>query len=137
MNPDKNANMKQISDTQNVIRSKFKKAFKNRIECEHSTNRSLEPLSSRHTTKISSAATDLDSHQCLSETLSEQSTQQQQQATVAPERAFKYRLAERNDSNELCNRLRLLVASQIAGKVNNMHEIKSIISELQGHGILV
>ena len=36
-----------------------------------------------------------------------------------------------DDANQLCDRLRLLVASRVAGNTNHAHEINSIISELR------
>ncbi|RZJ79998.1 MAG: hypothetical protein EOO20_26365, partial [Chryseobacterium sp.] len=36
-----------------------------------------------------------------------------------------------DDSNELCDRLRLLIASRKAGNSNHMHEINSILEELR------
>lgn len=42
-----------------------------------------------------------------------------------------------DDPNELCKRLRLLIASQNAGNTNHTQEINSIIEELSERGIIV
>lgn len=42
-----------------------------------------------------------------------------------------------DDPNELCDRLRLLVSSRIAGNTNHMQEINSIIEELRELGCIV
>lgn len=41
-----------------------------------------------------------------------------------------------DDSNELCDRLRLLISSQMAGNSNHTYEINSIIDELKENNII-
>lgn len=42
-----------------------------------------------------------------------------------------------DDPNELCDRLRLLVSSRMAGNSNHMQEINSILEELRELGCIV
>lgn len=41
------------------------------------------------------------------------------------------------DLNMLCNRLRILLAAQDAGRIDNTEEISSIMTKLHEHGILL
>lgn len=106
----------QMCDTQNVIRNKFQKACMNRIDHENKQNQAMEPLHIESSNnEKSSTTTTLIAKQvdCVNEE------------------------KEPDDPNELCNRLRLLINSQIADNVNHMHEINSIVAKLAELEILV
>lgn len=57
-------------------------------------------------------------------------------ASPPPNRAHAIK-SESVDANELCNRLRLLLSSSIAGDVHHTREMSAIIAELRELGIIV
>lgn len=123
-----NWNMKQINYVQNVIRNKFKKACKNRLEHEYSANQAMKPL----TAKTMSIKNDLPSRANI---VSRQS---------GAKHKIKSRIIRKNDEkmhalnpNALCDKLRLLKNSPIAGNGHHTREINHIIAKLRELEIIV
>lgn len=102
-----NAIMSELSTTQNVLKNKFKKALANRIEREKNLNHAMEPL------VVSTTITKLDDSK-----------------TIANTDIF-------DNPNQLCNRLRTLIALRFAGNMSNEEEINNIIAKLRKIEILV
>lgn len=100
------ASRTKFTAARNIIRKKFKKACLNRIDRERESERALETLSvPQH---ASSPPSDL---HVMNHCKRYQETQ--------------------NESNELCERLRTLIDSRIAGDVNQTEEINAIIKKLR------
>lgn len=134
-----NANLLKTFDTQNIIRNKFKKACTNRLERENDANQAMRPL-----TEISTLAPLSNDLEYKDNEFSSHNSSKSQiikaihQPRLAANKSRSAREKEKeHDPNELCNRLRLLVTAQIAGNVNKMQEINSIIAELRDLGIIV
>lgn len=102
----------KLSATQNVIRDKFEKAYTNRLEHEHDVNQVFKPLATPPSTPSSM------NHAIKT-------------GSVGTKEEMQY------DPNELCERLRLLASSQIAGDVNHAQETNSIIVKLRELKIIV
>lgn len=110
--------MAQLAVTQNVIRNKFKKAFIKRIDREHDVNQVVKPFTSNPAS--SSTSYDMD-------------MQGQHQQSTAVEINF-WRMI---DPNELCNRLRTLLASTNTFDAKHTEEINAIIRTLRELEILL
>lgn len=119
-----NANMTQITDTQNVLRNKFEKACMNRFNHEQEVNQALKPLTSipSPSSLTSISISDLDSRENVF-SLRKLSTTSNKFQSIG--------------KNDLCERLRVLLNSQIADNVNHTQEINSIIIKLRELGILI
>lgn len=119
-----NAISSQLAVTQNVIRNKFEKACINRLEHEKDVNQVLKPLIANPT----SSSTCDDRHQ-------------QQQSTAAVKiklnESVKSRLMRTSNPNELCARLRvLLAAANTTNVMKRIKEINAILEKLVELGIL-
>lgn len=112
--PDQN-NISKLITTQSVIRNKFKKAYANRLGCEHDQIQVMKPL-----------------------TITPPSTMASTSTAKAPQ-TCKNSLSETNDINVLCNRLEKLMNLRIKNKndVNCNQEIKCVIMKLRELGIIV
>lgn len=100
----------KITDVHKVIRKKFKKARKNRLDSERDVNRTVKPL----TTKINEM--EVFSLPVISSA----------------------RKTEINDPNILCTRLRVLLdESKTTDKVQRTDEINAIINHLHEQDFLV
>lgn len=140
-----NAIMSKIHNTQNVIRNKFEKACKNRLEHERETDCAMQPL-----VASISPSSDLDYNEIVSsshnlpktDALKEWVHQPRLHAKMRSNHAVvKSRMARKNDheeidTNKLCNRLRLLLSSPFAG-LHYDREINTIIAKLCEHEILL
>lgn len=107
--------MSKLSVTQNVIRNKFKKACANRLEHEHDVDQAMKPFLMESSNEVTSSST-----AALTKNSKEVGNEKKQY-----------------NSNELCERLRLLLTSRIVGSVNHTQEINTIISELRELEILI
>lgn len=123
-----NVNMKQINYVQNVIRNKFKKACRNRLEHEYNANRAMKPLTA--TTML--IKNDSPSRENI---VSRQSDAKHK---------INSRIISKNDEkmhalnpNALCDKLRFLLQSQFTGNSQHTHEINSLFAELREQNIIV
>lgn len=107
-------NMMKLIAAQNVIRNKFKKAYMNRIEHENDINHAIKPLHIESLNFITSSTNNASDSQ--------------------HDIIFKNKS---DDSNSLCDRLRLLLASQMNGNDQHTEDINSIITKLRESKILV
>lgn len=104
----------KLNVTQNVIKNKFEKARKNRLEREQDVNQTL---------RLPSTASIASSTETMMQPIKNitHGTNNETQ----------------NDPNELCVKLRLLMNSSITGKGNHTLEINSIIAKLYELGTLI
>lgn len=98
--------LQKLIATRNIIKNKFKKARKQRFEHENDAVRAAAPLSTL------------------------------MKPAVVDGRSFTLDVKYECEPNVLCNKLRHLINSQIAGDVNCASEIMRIISDLRNQGIL-
>lgn len=134
LNGDPNEILLKTIDTQDVIRKKFEKACMNRLEREHDVNQAMKPL-----TEISTLTSTLISDELEPRDIDFPfQNSSKQQLHSAANKSTKSRLIRKNhDPNELCDRLRILLTTQIAGNVNQMQEIQTIIAELRNLEVIV
>lgn len=148
-----NAIMSKLTATQNVMKNKFEKAYTNRIEHEHNLNHAIEPLKALSTAASSTNESNSPKEDVSLRNLSE-SKNMTQQLRLAKKSYSNHAIKSRpisstklvdngniireysNNPNELCDRLRLLLTSQIAG-ANQMEEINTIISKLHDLDIII
>lgn len=106
-----NALKLKIDDIRKTIRNKFKKACANRLECERDSTHAMKPLAA-----------------------SETSIQQQ----LCAKSSSKSRMIERNDTNYLCTRLKVLLSSnEMFDEVQRTRELNAIINRLRDLKIIV
>lgn len=132
--------------TQNVMKNKFKKAFANRVEREHNLKQSIAPLIASTTINVSDSPEESDSLRNLSKT--KNTTNQLRLATKSysnhaldiksrPMTTVNNIHSCFDDPNKLCDRLRLLLSSQIVGNMEHVEEINSIFMKLRELEIIV
>lgn len=112
-----NVNMKQINYVQNVIRNKFKKACKNRLDHEYSANQAMKPL--------------------ITTTKSIKNDSPSRENIVSRQSDAKYKIKSRMNPNALCDKLRFLLQSQFTGNRQHAHEINSLFAKLREQNIIV
>lgn len=159
--------MSKLAATQNVMKSKFAKAYANRLEREYNLNQAMEPLmtspinkskswkkddSLRNQSKPKKTARQLNlavqsysNHAIKSRPMTTKLVDSEKEGEKI-EHSISYSNIEKNahnirkyfyDPNELCNRLRLLLTSQIACDAKCVKEINTIIIKLYDLDILV
>lgn len=111
---------RQIADTQNVIKKKFEKACKNRMKHEQDVDQALKPLIAAVPVKIKR---DLSSKTIVV-------------PTQNPMKHVKNHANNDVNPNELCDKLRMLLASHLSGNAQT-NEINSIIAKLKELKIIV
>lgn len=122
MNTDKPASnhekikIQKLIATQNVIKKKFKKACKHREEHENDTSLAMKPLAIINST--ASTTTTLN-------------------PTCKEPISFELNTKILHDPNELCDKLRQLINSQIIVDGKRTPEIASIITNLRDHGAVL
>lgn len=114
----------KVYNAQNVIKNKYKKARMDRIEREHDSLRSIEPIKANSNTVASHLSNDLASKQ-INFSLPRQSKQSTSVQT------------NENVVNKLCVRLQLLLATPFASSDNHTREMNSILNELRALDIIV
>lgn len=134
-----NANMVQIVEhTQNIIKNKFKKACMNRLKKEEDEKMFMQPLAAIAASSVrSNDVKSKEEDYSLSKAPSKQRKQEEHSTTAASKQRIKCGILEKSSPNDLCNRLKLLVASQLASKIDNMEEINMIIAQLNDLDIFV
>lgn len=102
--------LRKLVATRNIIKNKFKKARKQRLEHENDAAQAIAPLSTI-----------------------------MKPAVVVGGGSSSFALSVKNqcEPNALCNKLRQLINSQIAGDVNCTPEILHIIADLRKNEILL
>lgn len=113
-------NTKNFAATQKVIRNKFKIALKNRIERERSVNHVLKPLTDTQ----------------AAESIENNASQMYSTLKTSSNKINK----KYHDSNKLCARLRLLIAtasSNVHARSKCMLQMKAILAELRKQKIVV
>lgn len=119
MNTDKPAanhekvKLRKLITTRNIIKNKFKKARKHRFENENDATLAMKPFA-----VFAPLSTIM-------------------KPTPIGNSSFTPAAKIQCDPNELCNKLRQLVNSQIGGNMNCTPEITSIIDNLREYGILL
>lgn len=117
--------MLKLTDTRNIIRKKFKKACLNRLECERDANQAMKPLATINTDNLTSVEHDSPLPKATTTTKTTKIYTHQS------------RIIE-NDPNDLCARLRSLLASKKScDYAQRIEEIKSIIAKLYDLNVLV
>lgn len=107
----------KLTNTRNIIRKKFKIACMNRLECERDANQAMKPIAST-TTKTKNFPLAI--------------------APIARINSQQSRIIETNDPNDLCARLRALLASNKSyDNAQCIEEIKAIIAKLYDLNILL
>lgn len=106
--------IRKLIATQNVIKKKFKKACKHRLEHENDTSHAMKPLA-----KINPSA---------STTLN---------PTYTEPISLKQSTTHQHDPNEFCDKLRQLINLQIVGDEKRTPEIADIIANLREHGTVL
>lgn len=112
-------NVLKLAATQNVIRSKFKKAYKNRIEHEHDVNHVMKSLTTK---PVASAA-----------------NHTSQMHSTSKSRSISNKI-NYHDSNKLCTRLKLLIASvskNDCARMKCMRQINVILDDLRKREIII
>lgn len=130
----------KISATQNVLKNKFSKAIANRLEHEKNLNQTMQPHLA--TTSLKNESESL--HDNSLRNLSNNSKNKTQQFRLATKSYLNHAIQSRpmitakhgDNANELCDRLRLLLTSMIAGDVEQAEEINVIIMKLRRQGII-
>lgn len=158
-----NAKRSKLSATQIIMKKKFEKAYANRIKHENNLSQTIEPLKAKSfTSSMNESKTDTQEEDASLRNLSESKNTAQQlrlakksysnhaiesrPATTTklinstnviemPENSALYN--DNNSPNELCERLRLLMTSEIAGHAHQIEEINTIISRLHDLDVLV
>lgn len=139
----------KLAATQSVIKKKFKKAYANRLQHEHDVNQAIEPIT---TVATPTTSTLIPTPSLINNSESEENNISLRDLSQTKNIAHQLRLATKSyysyknnrsaridDPNELCDRLRLLLASRNADNETNTHirEIKSIVAKLHELGILI
>lgn len=129
----------KITATQNVIRNKFKKAYKNRLDHEHDVNQAMKPLT------VTSSST-------LTDNLESKNSNFSKTVNGAPQlrlptksfsnHAIKSELIKTNkekhrDPNALCDSLRMLLSSQHASGAHSTLTVNKILEELHDLEIII
>lgn len=114
------ATISKIAFTRNIIRKKYKEAFMNRIVNEQEIKRHAN---------IETQTYDLQSDQNRSQTKTKNKKHQRTTTTTD--------ICSKQDPNELCMRLRILMSASMAGNAHNACEIREIISKLRELEIIV
>lgn len=140
--------MSKLLATQNVMKNKFKKAFSNRLEREHILNQSIAPLIASTKTTINDSETPEESDSLRNLAKTKNTTNQLCLATKSYSiHAIDIKSQPMStahdihiyfeDPNKLCDRLRLLLSSQIVGNMEHGEEINTIIAKLRELEIIV
>lgn len=109
----------KFNATQTVIRNKFKKAYKNRIEQEQDVSRAMNPLTSSKRNDLNSKIKDF-SLPHLSNHATEPMSIKRSEKRIQP-----------CDVNALCDILRTLQSSPYATETNCMQLINVILEDLK------
>lgn len=117
----------KLTATRNIIRDKFEKAYTNRVEHEHDVNRVMNRLTESTITYDSESKNNDFSLRDLSKTTPTNDTPQ-----LCLSNKEKHR-----DPNALCENLRMLLTSLLAGDTNSMQLINAILDELRDLNIIV
>lgn len=134
-NSSSNSFMLKLTDTQNIIRNKFKKACSNRIKCEHDANHVIQSIA----TPIAGDAKSFEDDYSVPKISAKQCKQHQHSSDkIYSLQTIKSRKTETNDPDALCTRLRVLLASaNVHDDTNHTEEINVIIEQLRNLKILV
>lgn len=125
------ASVSKLTATQNIIRNKFEKAHKIRLENEHDVNRAMKP----HTASITSG---LESKNNDPRIVSKTTTNHSPQLHLATESCSNHVIKTNDDPNTLCDILRtLLASSQNVDKIECMRQINAILDELRDLEIII
>lgn len=160
-----NAIIAKLAATQNVMKNKFEKAYTNRIEHETKLDQAIEPLKAMSSTasmnktesespkkdvslrnlseskniaqQLRLATKSYSNHAMNSRPIATSTTKIADSANVEKKPENDNIIRNYSDNpNELCDRLRLLLTSQLVG-VNQIEEINTIISKLHDLDILI
>lgn len=115
----------KLSATRNAIRNKFKKAYTNRIEREEDVNLAMKPLTAAPAAPTQPTTSVLEPQK-------EDSSphhHRYRQLKSLPKKTH-------CDSNELCNKLRFLLTSQLSGNAKHTREIGAIVKKLREQKIV-
>lgn len=124
----------KLSVTQNVIRNKFEKACKNRLEHEHDAKQAMEPFTQNQPLEIKTGDLQFKDNEYSIHDLSNTTTKNSTlQLCLPPKKKYE----KHCNSNELCDDLRILLSSLINGNGNCMQEINRIIEELHEQEIII
>lgn len=125
----------KLSATRNIIRNKFEKAYANRIEREKDVNLAMKPLTAAHSSAPASSTGKLDIRKedlSVRHRVKSPSKQSKQHQSLSA----KTRHTRFTDSNNLCDRLRLLLTSQLSGNTHHTVGINAIVAKLREQKIL-
>lgn len=132
----------KLTATQNVIRDKFEKAYTNRVEHEQDVNRVMNSLTTSTITDESESRNNDFSLRDLSKTTTNDTPQlrlsnrRYSNQSIKP-RSIKTNREKHHNPNELCDNLRMLLASLLTGDTNSMQFINAILDELRDLNIIV
>lgn len=135
-------NLLKITETQNKIRNKFKKACENRLENEHAVNQTMEPLTTFATSTTAAGETRGEEEKS---TLPSQPQIIEKTIHSTSNKKMKTSRAKMNKKNEdekinpkvLCARLSTLITDEIRNNANHKREKNSIIKKLRDMKIIV
>lgn len=105
--------LRKLVTTRNIIKNKFKKARKQRLEHENDAVQAITPLLTIMKPVVGGSGSSSSSS------------------------SFALSVKNQCEPNVLCNKLRQLINSQIAGDENCTPEIMRIITDLRNHEILL
>lgn len=145
--------MSELVSTQHVLKNKFKQALANRLNHENNLNQAMEPLrASIKETETQDRDDSLRNLSILKNTASQLrlATKSYLKQTMESRPIPTMKLADdenvrilyndnihNNNPNELCDRLRLLIATQNTENANHVEEIKTILAKLHDLDLLV
>lgn len=128
----------KLFTTQNIIKKKFKKARMNRVQQENDMNYTMKRLTPLPCTIASAISSDSQTKE-LDITARNHSLKKiiSKNRLASKTKLMRTGKTKEYNINALCERLRLLLSSQIANNTINTHEINTILRKLHDLEIFV
>lgn len=133
------SNEEKFADTQNILKSKFSKAYAFRVENEKNLNKTLQPLFTELSDDAIPISIANDSQSMLSKEVNVSKYHKKGlESSTLHSRIADFSHQFLNDPNVLCDRLRILLSSTVILPDNqSVEEINAIIMQLREQGIIV